>query len=264
MRFAIIGMGRIGSSLYFSLKETDFEFTGYYSRRLEEKIERKYFKSIKELDADVYFFTVPDNLIYSLKEMIEKDNKYFVHCSGYLSSDILGNKRILSLHPMISVGRKFSSLKNISWGIEGDEEGLKIGEKIIKVLNGRYYVIKKEDKPLYHCSCVISANLVNTLLYYSSEIMKGFGIEEKDVLNLASSVINNSEDLGILNSLTGPVERGDFNTIEGELLALKNKYPYIFYSILQLFVLNAQLSIKKGRDEKDIIDFVNRISSLRE
>lgn len=263
MRFSIIGMGRIGSSLYFSLKDTDFKFEGYYSLNPVKEIDNSFYKKIKELDSDIYFFTLPDRIIYSISEMIDKKNKYFVHCSGYLSSDIFSKSKVLSLHPMVSVNKFFSSLKNISWGIEGDEEGILLGKKIVQVLNGKYYIIKKENKPLYHSACVISTNLVNTLLFYSAEIMKELNIEENEILKLTESVIKNSYESGILNALTGPIERGDIEIVEGELLSLKKKYPYIFYSLLQLFVLNAQTAIKKGRDEKEIIDIINRISSIR-
>lgn len=263
MRFSIIGMGRVGSSLCFSLKDTDFIFSGYYSKEKVKEIDNSFYKNISELDSDIYFFTLPDKIIYSISEMVNKKDSYFVHCSGYLTSDIFSRRKVLSLHPMISVSKPFSSLRDISWGIEGDEEGLLLGKRLVESMNGKYYIIKKEDKPIYHSACVISTNLVNTLLFYSSEILKGINVHEKDVLRLTESVIKNSYESGILNALTGPVERGDIETIEGELLALKKKYPYIFYSILQLFVLNAQTALKKGRDEKEIIDIVNRISSLR-
>ncbi len=263
MRFSIIGMGRIGSSLYFSLKDTDFRFDGYYSTKPIKEIDNKFYKKIDELESDIFFFTLPDRFIYSVSEMINKKDRYFVHCSGYLTSDIFSKSKVLSLHPLISVSKSFSLLKNISWGIEGDDEGILLGKKIVSALNGTYYVIKKEDKPLYHAACVISTNLVNTLLFYSAEIMKGLNIKEIEILKLTESVIKNSYDSGILNSLTGPIERGDVETIEGELLALKKRFPYLFYSLLQLFVLNAQTAIKKGKDEKEIIDIINRISSLR-
>jgi len=263
MRFSIIGMGRIGSSLYFSLKNTDFKFAGYYSKEPVKEIDKSFYKEINQLDADIYFFTLPDKVIYSVSEMVDKKERYFVHCSGYLSSDIFSKSKVLSLHPMLSVSKPFTSLKNISWGIEGDEKCISLGEKIVKALNGRFYIIKKEDKPLYHAACVISTNLVDTLLFYSSEIMRGLNIEEREILELTESVVKNSYEKGILNALTGPIERGDVETIEGELIALKKKYPYIFFSLLQLFVLNAQTAIKKGKDEKEIIDIVNRISALR-
>jgi predicted short-subunit dehydrogenase-like oxidoreductase (DUF2520 family) len=263
MRFGIIGMGRIGSSLYFSLRDTEFTFSGYYSRSPMKEIGESFYREIKDIDADIYFFTLPDRIINLFSEMIEKKDRYFVHCSGYFPSDILGKSRVLSLHPMFSVNKKFTSLKGISWAIEGDEDGISLGKRIVNAINGKYYILRKEDKPLYHIACVIGTNLVNTLLYYSSEILKNLRIDEKEILRLASSVIENSKDSGILNALTGPIERGDYETIENELIALKKNYPHLFYSLIHIIPLNAQMGIMKGRDEKEIIDFINRLSSLR-
>ena len=267
MRFFIVGMGRAGSSLFFSLRKRGHICVGYHSLKPHDDVDAEFYPELQDIPrVDTIFFTVPDSLIPVISEKVPRNRAHvFAHLSGNMPSNIFGREGVLSIHPIVSIGQRNMELLGLPWTIEGDKKGLEMGKRIVEELDGRYYIIHAEDRPLYHAACVIGSNLVLTLLSYAGEILNGLGIEKSEVLTLARSVIDNMDSEGFDKAKTGPVERGDWETLRNDLIALKRKYPYLFQSLANLILLNAHLvSREKGKEyEENVLSIISDVNSLR-
>lgn len=231
MRIGIIGPGRVGTALGETFKNAGYEIVGVVSRQREhaKKCMRvvgcKYWSANPQDIAkisDIILIAVPDSQIKSVAaELALPPETVVVHTSGTLPSSILGTKHSLSMHPITSfAGGKLPH--GTYFGIEGEVE---VGERLVKSIGGIPIIISSEHKALYHAALNFGASYLLTLLNTGAELLKISGINEpeKVILSLATSTLRNAKTLGIQNSLTGPIERGDTRVVEKEIKAIKEK-----------------------------------------
>ena len=269
MKISIVGAGRVGVSLAYLLSK-NFEIEGIIDKN-DEKIDRlkKQFHQAKYIgldlitgikNSDVIFITTQDDYIKQISDKIFSNNeikdKYVFHCSGSLPSAILNSAKengcfIGSIHPLQSVPDFEQGIKNLKkayFCIEGDNEAIEVAKKIVNSISGKYFVIRTEYKSLYHLGAVFSSNFINTLVFITCEIFKKIGISEdyNKTIDIISPLINGSIDnilkLGVIKSLTGPVVRGDINTIKNHMYGLKDLMPELMPIYRQLITKTAELA----------------------
>lgn len=124
------------------------------------------------------------------------------------------------MHPALAFSSKENSYKDLDdafFTLEGDKEALDILTKNLDRLKNPYKILKTKDKSGYHLSTVCVSNLVIGLGYMATELLKIYGFSEREALDalkvLGEKNLENFFDRGAINSLTGPVDRGDYNTI---------------------------------------------------
>ncbi|MCK4226503.1 DUF2520 domain-containing protein, partial [candidate division WOR-3 bacterium] len=76
--------------------------------------------------------------------------------------------------------------------------------------------------------------------------------------SLGGKVVNNVKDMDYLESLTGPVERGDWNTLDRDLKSLEENAHEFLVPVVKLLEVNLKIAKKKGLKEED----ANRIYSI--
>jgi predicted short-subunit dehydrogenase-like oxidoreductase (DUF2520 family) len=256
MKFALCGAGRVGTSLASSLKSKNWEFFGYYSKSFPKFIEEdKRLKSPRELEIEelIVFLALPDKEIENLSRKLPP-SLIIGHMSGSLDYKTIKAPEPsgrFSIHPLRSVPDYNMDLTGIYWGIEGDEVGIKVAERTVKVLGGKTLYIDSKMKPLYHMASIISTNLLSSLLYLADDLFKECGINLNVAPIIGDETLKNIKNLGHLKSITGPVERGDYNTLDRDLKALK-KYAKEFLPVVnELLKKNLDLAKKKGLKKED-------------
>ncbi len=201
---------------------------------------------------------------------MELKGKYFFHTSGSESTEIfslLTEKFIhtASIHPIQTFGKvSFENnhfLSNIYFGVEGEGEGKTLSLEIIKNLNSKFIEIPKDRKYLYHSACVVSSNFIITLLNISSEIISSIGIDKNltyEVFKpLIEKTLSNISEQGLVNSLTGPFERNDIETISNHLSSINKELP----SLLPFYTLFGMETVKIAF-KKESLNLKNVISIL--
>ncbi|MCL1925483.1 MAG: DUF2520 domain-containing protein [Defluviitaleaceae bacterium] len=166
----------------------------------------------------------------------------FCHMSGFLASDLFKDNIGFSIHPMAAVTKE-TDLKKIMFTIEGDSKHI----HIIKELFPNNQIIKKEAKPLYHAAAVIASNFLVGIYNIAENVLKEAGIQNTEMLmGLVETTINNIKSKGSINALTGPIERGDLETVKSHLEALPENYKDI-YNVMsnQLIKIAIQKNIDK-------------------
>ena len=260
MKTGFIGAGKVGCSLgkYLSQK---YEISGFFSRnsvsaeKASEIAGGNAFESPAQLakNSDIIFLTVPDGLIAETWEKYKElfCGKIICHCSGALSSEIFEDSQVYnvktcSVHMFQAVSDKENSwklLKNSVFTVEGNaRQTLK---NMLVSLGNEVQEIDADKKTLYHLSAVFSSNLVTGLLYSAEKMLEQCGFSEQTAEKEADSEpadgesdastegkdkkklfgkkdkISNINKQGIVNSLTGCVERNDIETLVRHLAELE-------------------------------------------
>lgn len=271
IKIGIIGAGKVGFSVGKYLKNKNIEVIGYFSRSENSSLEASLFTNTKNYldlkslvkESDTIIISTPDAQIKEvwnqIKEMSIK-NKIICHLSGSLSSNIFSNINeygayAYSIHPMYPINDKYNSYKDLNDAfitIEGNEEYINYVESFIKKLGNKTKIIRSHDKSLYHASSVIVSNLFIGLMSISIDSLKKYGFKEEEAIKalypLINSNIRNINEYGLINSLTGPIERSDYQTILNHISKLEELDSKEIYVMLSKKILNLAKEKNKDRD----------------
>lgn len=246
---AIIGTGRLGTSLGIALHRKGIPVAAISDRSPEAARESGGLiddPSTLITDperaaaaADVIFLTVPDDSLTAVVSQLRNAHlpwkgKTVFHCSGMHASNLLQplrnrGARTASFHPIQSFAKKDNdpeSFRGITFGLEGDAEALDQARSLIAILGGQVLVMDPEDKPLYHAACSMASNLFTVLVGLAVDLLKENGMESETafsaLLPLIRGTLKNMSESGPRQSLTGPLSRGDVDTVAGHLKALES------------------------------------------
>lgn len=254
MQFNVIGAGRLGKNIALALTNSGLAQLAAVCNTTLDSAEQ----AIQQIGSgfavtqladlpkvNLTFITTPDDLIYSIAEQLREQvstDSFIVHCSGVLSSaELMPLKtrgcHIASLHPLkaFSEGNLDQrAFMHCDCVIEGDELAVELLTPLFTTLGARIIPIKADGKAIYHAAAVIASNYLVTLAATAADLLQEAGIEAKPaqqmIVNLMTSSLNNVQQASeIKNALTGPLARGDFNTISRHLKALKNCFANELY-----------------------------------
>ncbi|NSN78623.1 DUF2520 domain-containing protein [Enterococcus faecalis] len=274
MNVGFIGAGKVGCSFGKYFQEHKIQVTGFYSKSEDSSLAASNFTSSKQYlnlrelvdENDTIFITTPDGQIQEVWQEIKNyqiKNKLICHCSGAISSDIFSNIQDYgaygySVHPMFSISDKYNSYKKLKKSfitIEGDEKYAKFLCDFFKKLGNSTVIVSKENKFLYHAESVVSSNLVLGLINTSVTYLIQCGFTEKMAIEalypLIEFNIRNIKEKGIIESLTGPVERCDISTIKGHCEVLSDE-DRALYMLLSKNVLEIAMLKNINRDYSEL------------
>ena len=255
MRIGFIGAGRVGCTLGKYFGEHGVEVSGYYSRTAKsaqfasEFTKTVCFKMLEDIvnSSEIIFITVNDNAVEQVWEALKElpvQGKIICHCSGVLSSSVFSGIDQMkafgySIHPIYAINSKTTSYKEIGkahFTIEGSTERLSQVRSLLEQCGNPVTVISPEDKSKYHAACVISSNLVVALAQIGERLLRecGFSKEEakKALMPLFYDNCKAVVEKGTVEALTGPVSRGDVETLQKHLEVLdpKDRLWYLLLS----------------------------------
>ncbi|MGB4703491.1 MAG: Rossmann-like and DUF2520 domain-containing protein [Candidatus Saccharicenans sp.] len=239
--FSILGAGRLGTTLARALCHAGYHLK-YISDVIPERARntRRITGQGRVTDdncraaapAEIIFICVPDDRIPSVVQEISTLNfegKYVFHTSGTLSSEILKplarkGARVASFHPAQTFSEPLADpgiFECIYIGLEGEAEAVELGQELAEKLGAQVLFISPAEKPLYHLSLSIASNFLVVLLYEVAELLKTTGLEEKVILEILDPLLErtllNIKNKGPVSSLTGPLVRGDLETVKKHL-----------------------------------------------
>lgn len=261
-RVAIVGCGTVGTAFGRLLTKAGHTIVGIVTRHAETaKLAAKRVGAAKfdliawaiTPDADVVFVTTPDDAIKATCDEISyhqgfKANAVVVHCSGALSSEVLASARycsalVASLHPLQSFASALHAEQLVPGSfcaIEGDSGAISVVRGLAEDLGCSCMEIMPQHKVLYHAAAVAASNYLVTLINFAFELQRAAGIDPrsscKALLPLVRGTLDNIEHLGIPQALTGPIARGDVDTVSAHLDAVARHAPQFgaMYRVLAL------------------------------
>lgn len=295
-KIGVIGAGVVGTAIGVVLKDKGYEVTGAYDVRSEstmrfvERIGCTAHTSPQEVSrsADILFITTSDTAIQEVVDELADGSAFHpgqivVHMSGAQSSEILDRAKsygalVLSVHPIQSfanIERAIENLPGSVFSIEGDKEAYDVAVCIVETLDGEYFFINRESKPLYHAGACVVSNYLVTLIDFGVKLLESTGIPRnmatKALMPLVVGTINNVENIGIPKALTGPIARGDLSTIIKHLTCLEKMAPELMKLYSWLGFYTAQIALQKGTIDNEVMEEfqqvfakeVSRVASTR-
>lgn len=266
MNISFIGAGKVGTSFGLYLKKNGIKIIGYKSKNLEDaknsslRTDGLAYQDLSTLvsDSDIIFITTNDDNIKVIKDDLIKEvniqlrDKIVVHMSGSYSSDMIKELNqygcyVYSMHPLQSfsdIDISVKKLKDTVFTIEGQEEKIHILKNVLDRTGNKYFEIDTNNKELYHVSACIVSNYLVTLIDLGLDFFKQIGINEDDGLDalmpLIDGTVDNIKRFGTKGALTGPIARGDLDTIRSHLSSIEANAPnnLLFYKLMALKTLN--------------------------
>jgi predicted short-subunit dehydrogenase-like oxidoreductase (DUF2520 family) len=200
----VIGRGRVGSAIAARLEERGVELTA----------DR----------AEIVLLCVPDSAIADVVRCQTPDVSQWVgHTSGATPLSALGEReRRFGLHPLQSFSRTRGpeQLDGAAAAVTGEtDEALAIGFELARLLGLEPFELAEEDRALYHAGAAIASNYLVTLHRAASQVFDEVGAPVDALRTLMQGVIDNGFEL------TGPIARGDWETVERHEQAIAARIP---------------------------------------
>ena len=243
---AIVGAGNLGNALAISLHTAGYAVREIISR--EGKSSRQRARALArrvaarattlrnpEITADVIWLCVPDREIGSCARNLVKlaswDKTIALHSSGALSSDEIAVFRdrgasIASAHPLMTfVPQVTPSLAHVSFAVEGDPAAVRVVRGLVAALGAHAFLIRKQDKVAYHAWGTFASPLLTALLAVSERVAQAAGVDRaqarRRMLPIVRQTVENYAKQGAERGLSGPIVRGDAETVGKHLNVLR-------------------------------------------
>jgi predicted short-subunit dehydrogenase-like oxidoreductase (DUF2520 family) len=173
-------------------------------------------------EPDVVLLCVPDRAIADVAAGLEL-GPWVGHVSGGTPLAALApHVRRFSLHPLqtFTHDRGPEQLDGAWAAVTGaSEEALTVATSLAEVLGLHPIALADEHRALYHAGAAIASNYLVTLRRAAGELLAAADIPPESLDPLMRRVIENGFQL------TGPLQRGDWETVERHRAAIAEQAP---------------------------------------
>lgn len=244
LSFAIIGAGKVGTVFAANLHKCGYRLAGIASRTqdsarvLAERFDVPWSvePAVIAQKADIVFVTASDRYIGSVTAWIAqqggwRQGQYVYHASGALPANILAAAQqqgafIGALHPLQSFAGKDSDvcLSGVCFAVDGSKEAISIAKNMVANMGGYSFSVPPDKRALYHAAACIASNYLVVLVHHAVSLFQQFGLSAEEattaLVPLLQGTLDNLASKGAAKALTGPIVRGDTNTVAAHLQAL--------------------------------------------
>jgi predicted short-subunit dehydrogenase-like oxidoreductase (DUF2520 family) len=187
------------------------------SARLRERGVR-----LVEDEAELALLCVPDGAISEVARGISP-GPWIAHTSGATSLAALDpHGRRFGLHPLQTFTKRRGpeQLDGAHAAVTAESrEARAVGFELARTLGLEPFELADDARPLYHAGAAIASNYLVTLHRVASELFDAAGAPPEALVPLMRRTIDNGFQL------TGPIERGDWETVERHREAIRATRP---------------------------------------
>ncbi len=201
---------------------------GAVSERLAERGAR-----LDASEPDLVLLCVPDRTIPEVAETVAV-GPWVAHVSGATGLAALSpHERRFSLHPLqtFTKSRGGEQLDGAWAAVTAEtEDALAVGFELAETLGLRAFELPDAARAAYHAGAAIASNYIVTLRAAAGRLLEAVGAPPEALDPLMRRVIENDFEL------TGPIDRGDWETVERHLEAIREHAP----ELEQLYLVLAE------------------------
>lgn len=253
---AIVGAGSLANFLAVALRDAGFRISEIIARDSPQSFRRARALAAKvdaqavtarsaALDTALLWFCVPDREIRRAASFLADHVlgralvgqkvivRFALHSSGTFSSRELDALRtagaaVASAHPLMTfVAGAHPSLKGVPFAVEGDHEATRVARRIVRALGGNSFTLPASRKAAYHAWATLTSPLLLAFLVTLEDAARAAGLTPQDArsksLPIIRQTLENYSRLGPARSFSGPLVRGDAETVAKHLAALKKQ-----------------------------------------
>ncbi|HEX2779606.1 MAG TPA: DUF2520 domain-containing protein [Gemmatimonadaceae bacterium] len=266
-RVFILGAGRAGRGLSRALRASGVDVVGLHGRRTEGAPDAV---TAGPLPAGARAATIVliavrdaqlDDALGELTESAIAPDAVILHASGSATPPALGALRARghaagTFHPLVPIAdpaRAAALFRGAFIGLDGDEGAIAAGERLAARLGARTLRIPPGSKATYHAAAVIASNFPTVLAAVASRLLVGLGVPDDAawgaIRALLHGAVANLEGESAARALTGPIARGDVDTVRQHLDALRSD-PATRELYVELSEVAVQLAREAGTDAR--------------
>jgi predicted short-subunit dehydrogenase-like oxidoreductase (DUF2520 family) len=213
----VIGRGRVGSVIAARLEERGVE--------------------LREDGAELTLLCVPDSAIQEVAQGVSP-GAWLAHVSGATPLSALDpHERRFSLHPLqtFTRARGPEQLDGAWAGVTAEtNEARELAFELARLLGLEPFELEDADRPLYHAGAVVASNYLVALHEAAAGLIAAAGAPPEALEPLMRRTIENGFEL------TGPIERGDWETVEAHREAIRRARP----DLEQLYDVLAEATVR--------------------
>ncbi|MDT4893352.1 MAG: hypothetical protein QOE97_2387 [Pseudonocardiales bacterium] len=266
LRVGIVGAGRVGSALGAALARAGHQIVAVSAvsaeslRRAERMLPGAPVLPADDVvtAADFVLLSVPDDALRPLVTGLAstgawRPGQLVAHTSGARGIAVLDAAAArgvlpLALHPVMTFAGRPEDLDRIagaSFGVTADDELRPVAEALVVEMGGEPVWVPESARPLYHAALTIGSNHLVTLVNDALGVLAGAGVDQPGRLlaPLLSASLDNVLRLGDA-ALTGPVSRGDVDTVKAHVRTLHEQAP----GAVAAYVAMARRTAERARD----------------
>jgi predicted short-subunit dehydrogenase-like oxidoreductase (DUF2520 family) len=210
---AVIGRGRLGTALSGVLRAAGIEVEGPLGRGADGA------------GAEIVLLCVPDAEIAAAGALV-RPGRLVGHCSGAGTLDLLAPHEAFSLHPLMTVTAGGADFRDAGAAVAGTtsraaavahELARRAGMVPIEVADG--------DRALYHAAASVASNFLVALEGAAEALAAEVELPRELLVPLVRATVENWASLGAERALTGPIARGDVETVARQREAIADRTP---------------------------------------
>ena len=268
-RVGVIGAGRVGAVLAAVLREAGHEIVAVAGesdasrRRIADLLPGVPVDKPTAVarGCDVLLLTVPDDMLANVVAMLSAsgaihDGQRVVHTSGRHGLAVLDPAAAVgavpvAMHPAMTFTGTAVDLTRLTgcvFGVTADEGDRPFTEGLVADLGGTAMWVSEERRSLYHAALAHGANHLVTLVAQAMELLDAAGADDPagTLRPLLGAALDNALDHGDA-ALTGPIVRGDVETVRGHLDQLRATAPDTLPSYVALARSTLDRVVTDGR-----------------
>jgi predicted short-subunit dehydrogenase-like oxidoreductase (DUF2520 family) len=268
-RIGVVGAGRVGAVLSAALRAAGHEIVAAAgeSTASVDRIDallpgvRRAKPTDVAKSCDLLLLTVPDDMLENVVTTMVgagaiRSGQIVCHTSGRhglavlkAASDI--GARPLALHPAMTftgTAVDLDRLPGCVFGVTAREEDRALAESLVADMGGVPMWVPEDKRTLYHAGLAHGANHLVTLVAQAMELLAASGAEDPaaTLRPLLTAALDNALVAGDA-ALTGPIVRGDVNTVAAHLTEIAETAPGTIPSYVAMGKATADRAVLDGR-----------------
>lgn len=211
--------------------------------------------------CDLLLLTVPDDMLSNVVTMLSasgaiREGQVVVHTSGRHGLAVLEparavGARTIAMHPAMTFTGTAVDLPRLTgcvFGVTADEADRALAESLVDDLGGRAMWVPEDRRTLYHAGLAHGANHLVTLITEAMEILSAAGADDPaaTLRPLLTAALDNALEHGDA-ALTGPIVRGDVETVRAHVAELAANAPQTLASYVTMARATLDRAVTDGR-----------------
>jgi predicted short-subunit dehydrogenase-like oxidoreductase (DUF2520 family) len=211
--------------------------------------------------CDLLLLTVPDDMLGNVVAMLSasgaiRAGQRVVHTSGKHGLAVLApaaelGAEVLAMHPAMTFTGTDVDLARLSgcvYGVTATLDTHELAQQLVADLGGTVVWVPEDRRTLYHAGLAHGANHLVTLVAQAMDLLSASGAEDPaaTLRPLLNAALDNALSYGSA-ALTGPVVRGDVETVRAHLADIAASAPETLESYVVMARATANRAVLDGR-----------------
>jgi len=269
IRIGVVGAGRVGAVLAAALRDAGHEIVTVAG---ESSASRTRIETLLPgvpvakptavaRACDLLLLTVPDDMLSNVVSMLAasgaiREGQQVVHTSGKHGLSVLApaadlGAHVLAMHPAMTFTGTDVDLGRLAgcvYGVTATLDTHELARDLVADLGGSVVWVPEDRRTLYHAGLAHGANHLVTLVTQAMDLLRASGAQDpaSTLRPLLTAALDNALSYGSA-ALTGPIVRGDVETVRAHLADIADSAPETLESYVVMARATANRAVLDGR-----------------